>query len=287
MTLSIIEFEPGDTIFSEGEDENVAYRILLGHVKIFTEFGLDTPHIIAQLGAGAIFGEMAMVEERPRSASAEATSAVRVERIDRKHFFDLLATEPAKAETFLSALFERLRRTNSRVLQVEMELRQLKNSQTSNLKEGHSQPSEQPAAVSKPIQVEPAAVKTKTHGLPCTIQAVSNKSIEMLDPEAYLIQTVPFRVGRKSSRTTNVSETNDLYLNDNKPYIASRAHFEIALQNEQLTFIDCGSKLGAEVNGERIGGSQSRKTSLELAPGDNEIYLGSKKMDVKFIVKIS
>jgi CRP-like cAMP-binding protein len=68
--MSTAIFQPGQMIFREGELNQEAYRILRGRVEISIT-GEGKPVVLAQLGEGDIFGEMAMVDERPRSASAQ------------------------------------------------------------------------------------------------------------------------------------------------------------------------------------------------------------------------
>lgn len=64
-------FQPGELIFSEGSFGDCAYILESGHVEIFVES--KGQHILLkQLGPGEIFGEMAVIDALPRSASARA-----------------------------------------------------------------------------------------------------------------------------------------------------------------------------------------------------------------------
>ena len=64
-------FKAGDRIFNEGEAQDIAYIIEEGQVEIFTEFKGEK-RTLNILGSGALFGELALVDRQPRSASAEA-----------------------------------------------------------------------------------------------------------------------------------------------------------------------------------------------------------------------
>jgi CRP-like cAMP-binding protein len=64
-------FKAGDRIFNEGEAQDIAYIIEEGEVEIFTEFKGEK-RTLNILGTGALFGELALVDRQPRSASAEA-----------------------------------------------------------------------------------------------------------------------------------------------------------------------------------------------------------------------
>ncbi|HNE18977.1 MAG TPA: EAL domain-containing protein [Turneriella sp.] len=64
-------FSPGETIFSEGERQDIAFIIEQGEVEIWTTIE-DEKRTLNILKAGALFGELALVDRQPRSASATA-----------------------------------------------------------------------------------------------------------------------------------------------------------------------------------------------------------------------
>ncbi len=75
-TLSQAErFDPSETIFREGEPGNKLYVILEGEVRISKNIPGTGEEALAILGRGEIFGEMALVDGRPRSADAVAHDA--------------------------------------------------------------------------------------------------------------------------------------------------------------------------------------------------------------------
>src|ERR1700691_3917480 len=65
-------FPTGAQIFREGDPGNGLYIIKSGSVQIAHMAGGEIRHIFSQLGPGEIFGEMAVVEDQPRSATAVA-----------------------------------------------------------------------------------------------------------------------------------------------------------------------------------------------------------------------
>ena len=71
--LSRRELDVGEYIFHEGEEGDEAYLILSGQVNIIRSVG-DEEIVIAQVGAGSIIGEMALIDEEPRMASARTAS---------------------------------------------------------------------------------------------------------------------------------------------------------------------------------------------------------------------
>ncbi len=98
----------GDVIFQDGNSGQSMYIVLEGQVEISKMLG-DQKTILAKLGAGAIFGEMAILDNQPRSATATAvTNAVLLE-ISREMFRKRLEEVPKWLQTFFQIIVERLR----------------------------------------------------------------------------------------------------------------------------------------------------------------------------------
>ena len=91
--MSQAVFQPGQMIFREGDTTQEAYRILKGRVEISIA-GEGKAVILAQLGEGDIFGEMAMVDERPRSASAQALEVTECEVLTAENFNEAVLQRP-------------------------------------------------------------------------------------------------------------------------------------------------------------------------------------------------
>jgi len=89
----IKDFKEGDVIFGEYEPGNVFYLIKKGKVKI-TKISEKYEKILDILQEGAIFGEMAIIEQAPRSASAIAETDVQMTEFTKDNFKDLLSTHP-------------------------------------------------------------------------------------------------------------------------------------------------------------------------------------------------
>lgn len=74
-------YEAGDVIVNQGDDDSCVYLVLAGRVRVFrTEHG-PAGAALAELGPGQIFGEMAIMEGQPRSATVltiEPTSCLKV-----------------------------------------------------------------------------------------------------------------------------------------------------------------------------------------------------------------
>jgi CRP-like cAMP-binding protein len=97
----------GDTIFREGEDAQELFVIKSGEVRI--QLGNRT---ITELHADDIFGEMALIDDEPRSASAIAITDVELVPVTEKQFLFLVSQTPYFALKVMRVLAQRLRATN-------------------------------------------------------------------------------------------------------------------------------------------------------------------------------
>jgi CRP-like cAMP-binding protein len=76
-------FEAGEYLFLEGEDGDEAYLLLSGQVNIIRKVG-EAEIVVAQVGAGSIVGEMALIDAEPRMATARAVAETVVTIIPSK-----------------------------------------------------------------------------------------------------------------------------------------------------------------------------------------------------------
>jgi NADH dehydrogenase len=100
-------FEPGQVIFREGDRGDRLYVVTDGEVEVLRESGGETP--LRRLGRGECFGEIALVSDRPRTATVRAVSASNVLAVDRDAFQALFATLPPLKSFFESLIAARSR----------------------------------------------------------------------------------------------------------------------------------------------------------------------------------
>jgi CRP/FNR family transcriptional regulator, cyclic AMP receptor protein len=109
----------GTRIFQYGDPGDKLYIILEGKVRIFREVGGMGEEALAVLGPGEVFGEMALLDESPRSAGALAHEKCRLLVITKDAFDDLLFLHKALAYEVLWScvrmLAARLRETNDKL----------------------------------------------------------------------------------------------------------------------------------------------------------------------------
>jgi len=99
-------FEADTRIFIEDDPGKCMYVVRSGKVGI-----LSRGTVLENVGPNGIFGEMALIDESPRSASAVAREPTEVAVIDEKAFLYLVGKDPAFALDLLRQLTVRLRRT--------------------------------------------------------------------------------------------------------------------------------------------------------------------------------
>ena len=102
--LNAETFYKGDSIFEKDEAGNAMYIILEGRVKIH-----EHRHVYGFFGKGECFGEYALIDNQPRSASVTAEEETSVLKIERPHFIDLRSNDNAFAKGILSVLIKRHR----------------------------------------------------------------------------------------------------------------------------------------------------------------------------------
>jgi CRP/FNR family transcriptional regulator, cyclic AMP receptor protein len=105
-TIDAIQFKRGSIIFREGDEARELFVIKSGHVRI--QIGNRT---ITELGVDSIFGEMALIDSEPRSASAIALTDVELVPVSEKQFLFLVSQTPYFALKVMRVLAQRLRAT--------------------------------------------------------------------------------------------------------------------------------------------------------------------------------
>lgn len=103
-----------ETIFKEGDNGDIMYVVQSGKVRItkLTHAGELT---LATLKGGDIFGEMALFDKLPRSATAAALGNARVLGIDRKKLFRSISHDPTLVFKMLETMSTRIRALNGKL----------------------------------------------------------------------------------------------------------------------------------------------------------------------------
>jgi CRP-like cAMP-binding protein len=112
------DYADGQTVFAEGDPGDSMYFIAKGCVRIEKQAGA-VQKTLTVLEAGDYFGEMALLDQKPRSASAVATGVARILRLS-KSAFDQMQTESGVAG--MSVLFAMIRTSSDRIRRLSTQL---------------------------------------------------------------------------------------------------------------------------------------------------------------------
>lgn len=105
---SVVRFSEGAKIIKEGNPGTTMYLVLEGEVAIAVG-----RRIIEKVGAGGVFGEMALVDRLPRSADAVARTDCALLSMNREQLITLVKSNPGAGMAMMRAVAERLRYMNS------------------------------------------------------------------------------------------------------------------------------------------------------------------------------
>jgi hypothetical protein len=254
-------FSQGDVIFREEDESSEAYRILSGHVEISIATH-DGARTLAQLTAGDFFGEMSLIDDKPRSATATALTDCEVEVIHEQNFEERVLGDPGNLHVYLRTLFDRLRATDA-LLQWHLNRAAAPGQPKSSIDAAlHG------AGAHKQRPATPPAAE----GLPRL--RLNSTSIGEVQTDV-TVTKIPFRIGRATEGGHGLMPLahNDLSIPDRLPYHVSRNHCVIEDGDHGLQVRDLGSRRGTIVNGAKLG-IDHESFVAPLKPGDNIFTLG-------------
>ena len=109
-----VDFKAGAVLFEEGARGDFMYVVQSGEVEIRRQVG-ETQRVLAVLPAGEFFGEMAILNGRPRSATAVVRTDARLLVIDGKTFEAMLRARPEIALRIIKTVAARLESANQHI----------------------------------------------------------------------------------------------------------------------------------------------------------------------------
>ncbi len=108
------EYSDGDVICRQGERGDRMYVIQAGRAAVVHEEG-GVEAVVGELGAGDIFGEMAIFDRQPRSATVRANGKTRVLTLDKRAFLSHVHEDPSLAYRVLEEMSQRIRSLDAEV----------------------------------------------------------------------------------------------------------------------------------------------------------------------------
>lgn len=109
------EYPKGAVVINEGDDGDSFYIIRSGRVKIYASDESGNEVILHVEGEGAYFGELALIDTAPRSASVVTTEACTLTMISRSNFERCLEENPEFAVKLICPLVRRIRKLTEKV----------------------------------------------------------------------------------------------------------------------------------------------------------------------------
>ena len=256
--ITLSRYEAGEVIIRENDLGEAAYVITQGRVEVSKELQGQKVHL-AYLGAGESFGEMSMIDEKPRSATVTAVAETTVSEIRRDDFFNSFQTNPNVALQLLKVLFERLREADARILELQ--------------KAGS-----QHALVPEVLDVVPA------RGQPTiTLEGITPRAAAALPVTPFQITQFPFRIGRESEDPLIY---NDLMLADSVPLQISRHHLAFVKHQGRVGVVDRGSTLGSWVDGRQVGGPSGLSGPVFFTGTEGLLVLGQRDSPFRYRVTL-
>jgi CRP-like cAMP-binding protein len=253
------EFEPGQVVFRENDPGETAFLIKQGRVEILKHLGTAKVHI-AYIHPNEPFGEMSMIDQKPRSATAVAVERTVVQELHRDDFLENLESHPKIAMNLLKLLFERLREADSTIAQLHKAHPELK-------------------PTSQADREAPMSASTFL----VTLQGLTEQARDALPEDPLQITRFPFRIGRQGP---GAQPHNDLALPDKQPFQISRHHLSIIQAGNRIGISDRGNTIGSLLDGQRLGGQGSRATTIFLSGTESTLVLGNDNSPYRFRVTV-
>jgi len=257
--INLRKYQAGEVIFRENDESGTAYIIEKGRVEVTRQIEGQEVHL-ARLGEKEIFGEMSLIEERPRCATVKAIEETLVQEIPRSEFSKSLHSDPDTALSMLKVLFERLREANSTIMQLQ--------------KDG-------PLSCHLP---DLAIFEAEKH--PSTtvlLEGITPTAVKALPANPFEITKFPFRIGRQSQ---DPLVTNDLMIPDSEPYQIAIHHLAFVKGQDGLGVVDRGSQFGSLLNGDQLGGANGNPNPVCLTESESILVFGHVTSPFKYKISL-
>jgi CRP/FNR family cyclic AMP-dependent transcriptional regulator len=255
--ITFHHFKSGEIIIKENDFGESAYLIKEGRVRVTKEVNGQDIHI-CELGFGSIFGEMSMIDDKPRSATVTAIEDTVVKQMHHDNLLLGLQQGQELAVKILKILFERLRKANATI---------------SRLKSEKPKPNE--------VFDSPESQFVQTAKTVILLEGLTRSAVKTLPKNPFQIKMFPFLIGRKSKDPLT---NNDLMIKDKQPYQISRHHIVLDKHENEVFVSDRGSHLGTIVDRKQLGGSSENRGPMKVKSTESTVVLGNKHSPYKYKV---
>lgn len=246
------QFADGKTIYREGEHSDTVYVIQRGAVEVLRHANGEDVRL-GRLGQGDVFGEMGVIQDRPRSTTMKAVGDVSVLQLPGAAFLSVFGDENPLGLPLLRMLCERLSRADERFIEESLPGTEI----------AHTAEVESICllAASRPVETQIGA-------------------------KGIVIPQLPYRVGRRTVLARKSTATqSELSLSIRDDLSVSPEHFVLEERDGILIVRDLDSYLGTIVNGRSVSRFGSSKT-IPLAFGSNLVVAGGIESSYRFTVLV-
>ncbi len=238
-TMKERQVAAGGVIYREGDPGNAVFVVQEGEVEILRETDGETVRL-AVLRRGAIFGEMGVLRDKPRSTTVRALSETRMIVLSKPDFLDAFGGENSLALPLLRMLCERLLQADDHMIEHQIFTSDVRLDEVGRMR------------------LLPASPKVEAQ--------IGSDGIEIAD--------LPYRIGRHAlaDHRTSASATALLLRSPGNMLVAPQ-HLVVEAHDGRLVVRDLGSHLGTVVNG-ILAAHFEQSDEVALRFGDNEVQLG-------------
>jgi CRP/FNR family cyclic AMP-dependent transcriptional regulator len=121
FTSQLLTYENGEVLFEEGDPADAAFVIMEGEVEILADTARGKM-VVGKLGKDQLFGELALFNNAPRSATLRAKGRLQALRIANEKFIKLVTENPGVALEVMRQLSDKLARSHKQVETLQSEL---------------------------------------------------------------------------------------------------------------------------------------------------------------------
>jgi CRP/FNR family cyclic AMP-dependent transcriptional regulator len=251
------QFKKGEILFHQGDASDRVMLVKTGEVEVMREVEGATV-LLGHVHEGEWLGEISVIENRNRGATARAVTDCEVVTLTAQKFLEWVSSDPVMARDLIRRLSARLREVVETL-------------------EGERSPLLHDQIVDGDISDHSTiALVAQSDSLRSRIGAVPIPVARL----PYLVGRVPIAGEDLPSRPP------DLSIGDAQPFRLSRQHFMIARIDNHLVVSDIGSALGTMVNGRGIG-YHFMKDSAPLHRGENQVVAGGHDSPFAFLVSVN
>ncbi len=111
---TILKLNPGDVLIHEGEQKKDLFWVQKGELAVFQK-RLSYEIHLDKICAGELIGELAVIDQLPRSATIEALTHCEIIQYSNEELKDIFEAQPQIVKILLQTLVERLRKTTARL----------------------------------------------------------------------------------------------------------------------------------------------------------------------------